>query len=160
MQVPVVHVAVALGSEHGTPQAPQFVSVRVLVSQPSASRPLQLAKPALHMPRRQLPVEQSSVAFASAQGTLHAPQSVSVFPARSQPLVASASQLSQSRSQDGAQPASSQDVVPCSLVHAIPQSPQSSTVSSGVSQSAKTASQSPMATGQPGGHVSAVHGPM
>ena len=48
-QTPVEQVAVALARLHVVPQAPQLVSVRVSVSQPSAGSPLQLAQPAAHV---------------------------------------------------------------------------------------------------------------
>jgi hypothetical protein len=46
--VPVVHVGVAFGVEHGLPQLPQLLSVVVLVSQPLPSEPSQLPKPLEH----------------------------------------------------------------------------------------------------------------
>jgi hypothetical protein len=72
---PLTHAGVAFGSAHVRPHIPQLVvSLAVAVSQPSVSLPLQLAKPVLHDPMRQVPCVHAGVAFVRAQRTPHAPQ--------------------------------------------------------------------------------------
>lgn len=62
------------------------------VSQPLDAAKSQLPKPVVQLPSEQVPVEQLSVAFVSAQAALHAPQCVSEVSATSQPLFTSPSQ--------------------------------------------------------------------
>jgi len=98
-QTPVVHVAVAWARVHATPHEPQFVSVFVAVSHPSAEVALQSANRALQLPMAHVPVAQLGVAFGRVQATPHAPQSVSVLVAVSQPSDAVESQSPQPESQ-------------------------------------------------------------
>ncbi len=66
VHVPSVQVAVAWTRTHGAPQAPQLLgSFWVLVSQPSASLPLQFLKPVLHEPSTQAPAEHAAMAFVN-----------------------------------------------------------------------------------------------
>jgi len=63
-QTPATHAAVALGTTHWPPQAPQFMgSVPVLVSQPLASLPSQLLNPVLQLPSAQALLTQVPVAL-------------------------------------------------------------------------------------------------
>jgi hypothetical protein len=91
--VPLAHDSPAFGSEHAMPHPPQFVSVFSGVSQPLTSTPSQFAKPALHEPMRQLPVEQSEIAFARLHAMPHPPQLVTVVSDVSQPFESAPSQF-------------------------------------------------------------------
>lgn len=74
-QAPFAQVAVALGSEHTRPQAPQFLgSAARLVSQPSAGFWLQSAKPELQVPMVHTPATHLVVALGSEQTRPQAPQ--------------------------------------------------------------------------------------
>ena len=73
------------------PQTAQLVTVPSCVSQPAPAP--QSAKPELHVPMVQVPVEHDAAAFANAQATLQSPQSVVVRRLRSQPLSGLPSQL-------------------------------------------------------------------
>lgn len=92
VQAPTAQEAVALGNAQGTPHAPQFVSVRMFVSQPSAVDMLQSSVPDMQVVTRQVPVAQLPVPPAGAQTAPQVPQSVSVTSGVSQPLVALPSQ--------------------------------------------------------------------
>ncbi len=74
VQVPVVHEAAAPANAHGTPQSPQSVVVRVLVSHPFARSVSQSPSPSsqayVQVRDAQLALEPGR----SAQGTPHAPQ--------------------------------------------------------------------------------------
>jgi hypothetical protein len=60
---------------HTVPQVPQwFGSLRRFTSQPSATSPLQLAKPALQLATVQAPFAQPAVPLATAQALLQLPQ--------------------------------------------------------------------------------------
>jgi hypothetical protein len=115
------------------PQAAQFDEVPSVVSQPLTA--VQSAKPPLHVPMVQVPVEHDAVAFGNEQATSQLPQSVSVRTLRSQPLSGKLSQLRKPASQVGEQPVPEQLVVPWALVHVSPQSRQLAVVPSVVSQS-------------------------
>jgi hypothetical protein len=90
--VPLPQVAVAFGSEHATPHAPQLPSVFSAVSQPFAGLPSQLLKPALHAPSSHVPLSQVAVAFGLEHAVPHAPQLPSVFSVASQPFAGLPSQ--------------------------------------------------------------------
>jgi hypothetical protein len=98
MQVPIWHVSVeqsatAPARTHAVPQLPQSVVVRSDVSHPFATSPSQLAHPASHIVIAHVPLPQSPVAWAGAQGTPHAPQLVAVLTRVSHPLPVIPSQL-------------------------------------------------------------------
>ncbi|MFT5359197.1 MAG: hypothetical protein ACI9KE_006440 [Polyangiales bacterium] len=61
-QAPVMHVGVPPERLHGTPQPPQLVSVRRLVSQPLAASPSQSSQPVAQAVIRHDPVEHSPLA--------------------------------------------------------------------------------------------------
>lgn len=76
------------------PQAPQFVSVVVGVSQPLDGSASQLPKPPRHPTSAQTPAAHVVEAFARSHVARHAPQSVGlVRVSTSQPLAALPSQL-------------------------------------------------------------------
>ncbi len=79
---------------HTVPHAPQLeLSVWVLISQPSGTRPLQLANPALHEATAHTLLEHAGVAFGVVQRAPQAPQLLaSVRMLISQPSAASALQ--------------------------------------------------------------------
>ncbi len=67
-QVPVAQVGVEWApAVHATLQPPQWVSVLVATSQPSAAEPLQLARPASQVATPHVPLVQTAVALASEQ---------------------------------------------------------------------------------------------
>ena len=78
---PPAHVALAWGSAHVQPQAPQLASlVRRLVSQPSLAVPLQSPAPALQRTTVHAPAAQPLAATpGSAQAVPHWPQFVGSF---------------------------------------------------------------------------------
>lgn len=78
VQTPVVHDSAAWSRAHGTPQPPQLVRERTLVSQPSSARPLQSAQPVLHDSIWHVPVGQVATAFASVHTLPHEPQLLAV----------------------------------------------------------------------------------
>jgi hypothetical protein len=91
-QAPVLHDGVALGTVQARPQAPQLLTLRVLVSQPLSTSRSQSAKPAPQV-SAQFPVLQVGVALAVLQASRQAPQcSAEVLRLVSQPLVALPSQ--------------------------------------------------------------------
>jgi hypothetical protein len=49
VHTPLGHVSLAFARLHGTPHAPQSVSVSMLFSQPSSGSPLQLRQNPLHV---------------------------------------------------------------------------------------------------------------
>src|SRR5262249_18270351 len=90
LHVPSVHtppgqVSVAFARLHTAPQPPQLLRVVVLVSQPFAGFPSQLAKPAAHTGRH-VPAGQLVVPFAFVQPAPHAPQFVVVLSDASHPF--------------------------------------------------------------------------
>jgi hypothetical protein len=91
--VPVAQVSPAFASAQTEPHDPQFVSVLSGVSHPFASTPSQFAKPALHVPMVQVPLEQSAVAFARMQATPQPPQLVIVRSDVSHPFASTPSQF-------------------------------------------------------------------
>jgi hypothetical protein len=94
VQVPVVHDALALARLHVTPQAPQFESVWMLVSQPLAALLSQLPKPALQVPSWQAPPKHAAEAFEKLHALPHVPQCETlVLVLVSQPLATLLSQL-------------------------------------------------------------------
>jgi hypothetical protein len=104
----------------------------------------QFPKPALHVPNVHVPVVHVALAFANAQVAPHAPQSVVVTRAVSQPFAGLASQSPKPPLHEGAQRPFVQAVVPCVFVHASPQRPQLVVVLTAVSQPLPyTMSQSP-----------------
>ena len=155
-QLPVEQVGVALARLQVTLQLPQFVSVLTARSQPFAALKSQLRQRGSHT-GAQAPSMQDVDPCAFVQARPQSPQLSTVVSAVSH-AVASLS----SHSPDPAGHAWQVPVrqVPCSCAQGTSQAPQSARVRSDVSQSAKTASQSPSPAGQPGGQVSAVQGPM
>jgi len=100
------------------PHALQWVTLPSVVSQPFAGWLSQLPKPAVQVPRVQVPVEHDSEALAKLHGTSQSPQLVSVRMSRSQPFVATPSQLFQPASHVGTQPFVVLQVVPpCAFEH-------------------------------------------
>jgi hypothetical protein len=91
---PPAHDAPALGRLHARPHAPQLLtSAPTLVSQPSASTPLQLEKPPLHAPMRQLASAHTVAALARRHARPQAPQcSMAARRLVSQPVEATLSQ--------------------------------------------------------------------
>jgi hypothetical protein len=125
LQTPVEQSAVANAREHVIPQPPQFASVRVLVSQPSATLPLQSAQPALHETISHVPVVQLPLAFAGAHAIPQAPQLVSVLTRVSHPLALMPSQLPYPTAQSVSVHAPvAQEAVPFGNEHGIPHPPQ------------------------------------
>jgi hypothetical protein len=91
-QAPVAQVGVALATVQARPQAPQLVTVRVLVSQPLSTSRSQSAKPEAQL-SAQFPVLQVGVALAVLQASRQAPQCCAeVLRLVSQPLAALPSQ--------------------------------------------------------------------
>src|SRR5262249_46912707 len=75
VQVDPTHVGVPFGAVHTFPQLPQFEAfVDVFTSQPSATRPSQLANGALHDAMAHDPAVHAAVPFATEQAVPHAPQ--------------------------------------------------------------------------------------
>ena len=85
-QLPPAHVALAWGSAHARPHAPQLASlVCRLVSQPSLAVPLQSPAPALQRTTVHAPAAQPLAATpASAQTVSHPPQFVGSIAALAQ----------------------------------------------------------------------------
>jgi hypothetical protein len=72
---PALQVSVAFGRLHARPHAPQWArAVLVLVSQPLAAIPSQLAKPALQRAMPHAPLVHAPTPLAGAHARLHAPQ--------------------------------------------------------------------------------------
>ena len=145
VHVPVEQLALAFARVHGTPQAPQLVSVVSDASQPFADIESQSSNPALHDAIWQEPVAHVGVAFARAQPAPQTPQFVSVVSTDSQPFDSFMSQLPKLALQlPNVHAPEAQDAVPLGLEHAVPQALQFANVVSGVSQPlAATRSQSP-----------------
>jgi hypothetical protein len=124
-----------------------LASVPSCVSQP-AWLGVQSRQPVSHDVSVQVPVPQDSLACARLQATSQAPQSASVRSEVSQPLVGELSQSSQPASHVViAQLPVAQLGVPWAVVHARPQAPQLTSVSSSVSQPLlRFPSQSPQPT--------------
>lgn len=92
-QVPDEQVAVPFVASQTFPQAPQLVvSLPSATSQPSATLPLQLAKPGVQA-MLQLPEGQLGVPFAELHAVPQAPQFVTVYVFVSQPFASLPSQL-------------------------------------------------------------------
>jgi hypothetical protein len=100
-QAPTAQVAVALGSAHTRPQAPQLDALVVRsVSQPLGLRPSQSPKPAaqregVHVP----PAQPWVVTWASAQTVPHAPQLVGSISVLAQNAVAAVPQVASGAAQ-------------------------------------------------------------
>jgi hypothetical protein len=71
---PVVQVALAFAREHEIPQPPQFVSVRVLVSQPLRRFESQVSNPARHLGSQALLTQLFDDVLTSWQTSPHPPQ--------------------------------------------------------------------------------------
>jgi hypothetical protein len=132
VHVPSVHtppgqVSVAFARLHTAPQPPQLLRVVVLVSQPFAGFPSQLAKPAAHTGRH-VPAGQLVVPFAFVQAAPHAPQFVVVLSDASHPFETWVSQLPKPVLHTMLQAPSEQLAVPFAELHAWPHAPQSATV--------------------------------
>jgi hypothetical protein len=78
---------------HVTPQPPQLLELVSGVSQPLASLPSQLPKPALHVPIAHEPLAHVAVALGREQLTPQPPQLLVVVRGVSQPLLMSPSQF-------------------------------------------------------------------
>lgn len=125
----------AFAREHGVPHAPQSDSVLVDVSQPFVSTPSQLAKPALHVAMRQLPVEQVALAFVRAHPVPQLPQSLVVLSGVSHPFSSMPSQFAKPLAHAPMrQVPLEQSAVAFGRVHTVPQAPHDDVVLSGVSQ--------------------------
>jgi hypothetical protein len=156
--VPVVHDSLALASLHATPQPPQSVSVVSGRSQPLPLAPSQFPKPGSHVPSVQAPLAHDSVAFVRSHGALQAPQSVSVFTGRSQPLLLTMSQLAKSGSHVVIEHVPlAHDSLALTRPHVTPQPPQSARLFSCVSQPLPVV---PSQLPQPGSHVVRTHAPL
>lgn len=84
--VPLVHVGIAFGTAgHVLPHAPQFVTVSSVASQPSAGMPLQLSKPASHVPSSHFAFVHVALPFAKEQALLQNAQFSAVPSVVSQP---------------------------------------------------------------------------
>ena len=123
--IPVEQSATAPERVHVAPHAPQSVSVWVDVSQPSAVRPLQSAKPAAHAVIVHVPLAQLPVACAGTHATPQPPQLMSVFVIVSQPSAVMPLQLPK----PGRQPVSehapaAHDAVPLANEQGTPHAPQ------------------------------------
>jgi hypothetical protein len=97
VQTPFGHVSAAFAKAQGVPQAPQSVSVVVLVSQPLSGLPSQLRKLVLHTGMQSsvpITVPQLVVPFVFVQALAHAAQFVVVPSVVSQPLFVFPSQES------------------------------------------------------------------
>jgi hypothetical protein len=90
---PITHVAVALGTAHARPHAPQLATVSSALSQPFAAFMSQLPKPAAQPKNAHVPPLHAVTAFGRAQLVPHAPQLATVLSALSQPFAAFMSQL-------------------------------------------------------------------
>ena len=89
----MVQLSLAFARLHSTPQAPQLAVVRMLTSQPSAYRLLQLAKPSLQPTMVHAELTHSALPLAAAQTVPQAPQLLAVFVRfTSQPLPGAPSQ--------------------------------------------------------------------
>jgi hypothetical protein len=133
VQVPVEHVAVALARLHATLQPPQCVFVVVGCSQPLVASLSQLPKPAVQVPRVQVPLGHVAVAFARPQATPQPPQLVSVYRLCSQ-VVPSLSQSAVPGAHDDNEHTPPEHVRLSTTPHAAPQAPQLASVLSAVSQ--------------------------
>jgi hypothetical protein len=117
------------------PQEPQFVTVRIEVSQPLASLLSQSPHPSVHATIWQPPVAHELVALARVQRTPQPPQLVELVSGASQPLVASPSQSPKPAAQRATPHAPlTQLGVPAVVEQILPQVPQLVTLLSDVSQ--------------------------
>jgi hypothetical protein len=122
--MPLKQTALAL---QPVPQAPQLArSVRVFTSQPSLAMALQLAKPALHAPRPQVPSVQVAAALRAVHARPQAPQCEGLVRVLvSQPSAAMALQLPKPVMQVIPQAPAAQDAVAfIPAGQALPQRPQ------------------------------------
>jgi hypothetical protein len=125
-QTPEVHLVVPLALVQLLPQAPQFVVVVRLASQPFVrASPSQLPQPTLQM-IEQAPSEQAAEPLAVLQGLLHEPQCPSVICVLvSQPLAFTPSQLPQPALQaPRMQLPPTHDSAAFGMSHSFPQPPQ------------------------------------
>jgi hypothetical protein len=142
--VPHVPFAQIFGLVHVTPHPPQLADVSSGVSHPFARFASQFPKPELHATNVHVPVVHVALAFVNVHAMPHAPQSVFVTRAVSQPFAGLASQSPKPEVHEGAQRPFVQAVVPCVFAQASPQRPQLVVVSTAVSQPfPSTMSQSP-----------------
>jgi len=120
---------------HTLPQRPQFMLVRRSVSHPVLAMRSQSSKFVLQLAIAHVPVPHVDVAFASAHGVRHAPQSVSVVSGVSQPSLDVVLQSSKSALHIPiAQVSVAQVAVAFARMHGVMHAPQSVRVSIGVSQ--------------------------
>jgi hypothetical protein len=99
VHAPDAHVAVAFARAQGTPHVPQSDNVRKDRSQPSTGSLLQLPNAVVHAVIAQAPAAQLTLALSRAHGAPHAPQSVTVLIAVSQPFASTPSQSCRSAAQ-------------------------------------------------------------
>jgi hypothetical protein len=120
---PAAHDAVALGSAHARPQAPQWVvAVVTSVSQPLAAAPSQSPKPAAQRPTVHSPAAHPLVAaLASAQARPHAPQWAGSIAVLAQNALAPAPQVASGAAHTAPHTPSAQS---CPAGQALPQPPQ------------------------------------
>jgi hypothetical protein len=105
---------------------PQFAVVVSEVSHPFAGLPSQSSKPGSHAETRQLPLEQSPLAFAGEQIAPHAPHAMLVFKRVSQPLAVTPSQLPKPGSHPVSEHApAAHEAAPFGNEHGTPHAPQS-----------------------------------
>jgi hypothetical protein len=136
VHTPDEHAAVAFGSEHAVPHAPQFDTlVWVFVSQPLAPTPSQLPQPATQE-GTQAPAVQVVVPWAFVQAAPQAPQlETLVWVFVSQPLLGLPSQLAYPAAQaPSVHVPPLQDSAALARSHGTPQPPQSVSVLTLLSQ--------------------------
>lgn len=134
-QLPVAHVGVALGVEHGAPHVPQSVSVVVLVSQPLADTPSQFPNPLAHEERLQDRPAHDETPLGWLQVIPHIAQLASVSSGVSQPFESMPSQSPKPELQVTIwQLPDAQLAVALARVHGAPQAVQWLSVLSCVSQ--------------------------
>jgi len=156
VQVLPVHAAAALANVQAWPPPPQLLgSVEVLVSQPLATLPSQLAKPGVQLATAQVPPVQAAVPLLMApQAKPQVPQLLgSVAVLVSQPLAALPSQLAKPALQLATwQEPAMQAAVPLGAEQAVPQAPQ-------LFASVCSFTQTPLHRVKPGWHAASVHTP-
>jgi hypothetical protein len=121
---PEVHAVVPFGLVHCVLHDPHAVTVFSCASHPLLTRPSQLPQPALQLRTAQAPVVHVPVAFAGEHAVPQLPQFVMLVSEVSQPLTGLLSQFPQPDKHVGTQAPELQSVVPCELVHVMPQPPQ------------------------------------
>jgi hypothetical protein len=124
----VAQDALALAKPQAVPHAPQFESVASELSQPLVGLPSQLAKPVLQAGVH-APATHEVVPLAFVQAVPHTPQFATLdLRSVSQPLGRLPSQLAKLALQTGVHAPATQEVVPLTFVHTVPQAPQFETL--------------------------------